>query len=551
MESHFLTEDKRISITGGGKSGEILRNKNWSVTSLGNPTEWPKELFTSLEILLNSPIPMMLCWGEDMVCFFNDAFLSGQCIRISQPVIGKKAKDVLPDIWDTLSSSIERVTRTGETLMQRDGRFSFSPVFGNEENITGVFIMCMERSEKLMPVRPGKGSEQQLQKLISNISAGIVLLMGKNMRVAVVNDAYAKLIGHTTADIIDKPIFDILPEAALAFMHIIENVRLSGKSYYQNDHPYSVCKKSIKTEGYIDLAYHPYQDDNGLITGVIVICHDVTEQVLARKKSEHIAWQRGKELDEAHKELLNYNNELEQLAYITSHDFQEPARKITVFIDLLEKSLEGSNEQCRTYIEKIKKSSKRSLSLIQDVLAYSQLSILPEKIATIDLQQVIESCEAEYKKLIEEKNAKIICTDLPEIDAVPLQMKKLFGNLISNALKFCSSDEAPLINITCFPLTKDEIHLNKLDQTNRYYYIQVKDKGIGFDQESADRIFKICHRLHSKEKYDGTGVGLAICKKIVHNHRGKIFATSESGRGATFHLIIPRHQSFGTQELFR
>ena len=165
-----------------------------------------------------------------------------------------------------------------------------------------------------------------------------------------------------------------------------------------------------------------------------------------------------------------------------------------------------------------------------------------DKVTTVDLQQVIEGCQSVHSQLIEEKNAKIICVDMPVIDAVPEQMHHLFGNLISNALKFSSADVAPLINIFCYPLTKDEIRINNLDINNRYFHIQVKDNGIGFNQESADRIFNICQRLHNKDEYDGTGVGLAICKKIVSNHRGKIFASSRHGHGTIIHMIIPAKQ---------
>jgi light-regulated signal transduction histidine kinase (bacteriophytochrome) len=166
-----------------------------------------------------------------------------------------------------------------------------------------------------------------------------------------------------------------------------------------------------------------------------------------------------------------------------------------------------------------------------------------DKISTVDLQQVIEHNMSEYSQFIQERNAKILCVDMPVIDAVPAQMHQLFGHLISNALKFTSTEIAPLINISCYPLTKDEIRHNNLDVNNRYHHIQVKDNGIGFHQESADRIFNICQRLHSKDEYDGTGVGLAICKKIIANHNGKIFASSRHGHGTTVHLLIPKRQN--------
>ncbi|KIC93960.1 hypothetical protein [Flavihumibacter solisilvae] len=140
MKAHFSTVDNLASLKGGGKAGELIRRTNWSETPMGKPGELPSELFTCLGILLNSPIPMVLLWGKDMVFFCNDSYISIPGSGKSRPVIGEKAMNVLSEIWVTLSTSIEKVMKTRASVLQEERRFSLSPIFGQEGNITGVFV---------------------------------------------------------------------------------------------------------------------------------------------------------------------------------------------------------------------------------------------------------------------------------------------------------------------------------------------------------------------------------------------------------------------------
>lgn len=183
------------------------------------------------------------------------------------------------------------------------------------------------------------------------------------------------------------------------------------------------------------------------------------------------------------------------------------------------------------------------LALIRDVLAYSELSNVSDHFTQVNLQQMIKDIEGDFELLIQQKNAKIIAIDLPTFEAIPLHMSQLFGNLVSNALKFSRPGVDPQINITSSIASKEDLSSLELDKYKRHYKIEVADNGIGFNPEHAAQIFNIFQRLHGKQEYEGTGIGLALCRKIVQNHQGKIYAVPEPGKGSRFIIILPEKQS--------
>lgn len=248
------------------------------------------------------------------------------------------------------------------------------------------------------------------------------------------------------------------------------------------------------------------------------------------------------ELEDANSNLYRSNSELEQFAYIASHDLQEPIRKISTFAQLLENNLGDIDDKSKSYFEKINSATTRMTALIRDVLAYSQLSNTNEQYERVDLNRSFEDTLADFELAIQQKNAVIKYSGLPVIEAIPLQMSQLFGNLLSNSLKYSKPDVTLTISLTGALLTKDEAAVYKmLDQTKSYYKIKFSDNGIGIREEQIDRIFNIFQRLHGQKEYAGTGIGLSICKKIVQNHHGDITATSTEGAGTTFTIILPDH----------
>ena len=234
------------------------------------------------------------------------------------------------------------------------------------------------------------------------------------------------------------------------------------------------------------------------------------------------------------------NDELEQFAYIASHDLQEPLRKINMFTDMLRKTVEGAGSKPQAYFEKITQSSSRMSRLINDVLEYSRLGRQGEQFVSVDLNDVLQIVLNDFELSVEEKGARVVICEMPVVPGNSQQLTQLFSNLLSNALKFNKGN--PVIEITAEPVdTAEMVLLTQLNPARNYTRISVQDNGIGFDKEFEEKIFTIFQRLHNRTTYSGTGIGLAICRKIVEKHDGFISASSNPSLagGATFTIYLP------------
>ncbi|HMH23279.1 MAG TPA: ATP-binding protein [Puia sp.] len=284
--------------------------------------------------------------------------------------------------------------------------------------------------------------------------------------------------------------------------------------------------------------YFNEKNEAWLIAGTL---QDITEQKTAEKDLEDQVQRRTEELNKANSNLSRSNQELEQFAFIASHDLQEPLRKIRIFSGLLEeKSREAFSEEGLRHLSKIRASAERMDRLIRDLLEFSRVNIKNELRVPVDLNEVIRKVLDDFDLAIKEKRAMIHAQQLPVIEAIPLQMNQLFYNLIGNALKFSRPGVPPLIQITARRLSSREaMKFSGLEAGQLYWAFEIADNGIGFDPSVADKIFTIFQRLNTRDKYEGTGIGLALCRKIVNAHEGLIFASSEKKAGAVFHLFLP------------
>ena len=539
--------------------GALTRSFDWSRTSIGSPEQWQQSLRTTLGIVLHSAFPMFLFWGEDLICFYNDAFRPSLGTDGKHPALGKKGTEVWPEIWDFIGPLLKKVMDSGEPVwfedqlvpFFRNGKiediywtFSYSPVYDDGGQINGVFVTCTETTQKVLVFNQLHDSERRFQNLVTDATVGIIVLIGKDMVVEIVNDAYGQLVGRSREELLGKPLFSVVPETEPYFRSIHEEVRTTGEPVYLSEHPYFVFVNGEKKEGFLNLVYQPYRGGDGHVEGVMVLCQDVTAQVTAKLKMEEIVAERTRELAAANRHLQRSNAELAQFAYIASHDLQEPIRKVATFTQMLEAALGDTTDRQQHYLGKIKNASARMLLLIRDVLTFSQLSRDTDLVRETDLSVIIDNVVDDLELLIDQKQATVTYGKLPVVEAVPLQMSQLFGNLISNALKFTRADSNPVITISGTLLDTAALKsYPMLDTRCAYYHMQVSDNGIGFDQHYAEQIFEIFQRLHGKKEFEGTGIGLAMCKKILQNHHGHIYATSETGQGATFHILIPENQS--------
>jgi two-component system CheB/CheR fusion protein len=290
---------------------------------------------------------------------------------------------------------------------------------------------------------------------------------------------------------------------------------------------------------------NPYSKAAGEPEVYIGVLQDITIQEQSRSCLEKVVEERTLALKLANTQLEKSNSELEQFAYIASHDLQEPLRKIRTFAGLLEKYIDD-REKTKVYLEKITESSERMMTLIRDLLEFSKLSKTQESYTGVDLNEVVQGITKDFELSIQEKKATIHHDPLPVIPAIPFQIHQLFYNLIGNSLKFSSQDVNPVINIRLRELSGDDVKKRPgLHPDTEYYKLEFEDNGIGFAQEYADHIFTIFHRLNGQHAFSGTGIGLALCKKIVLHHHGDIYATACENKGATFHVILPRKQGPG------
>ena len=258
-------------------------------------------------------------------------------------------------------------------------------------------------------------------------------------------------------------------------------------------------------------------------------------EIEEREASELKVRELNKQLIQNNSHLKTVNEELDRFAYIASHDLQEPLRKIRVFSDMIIQKKTGPADVDK-YVTKITNATIRMQQLVSDLLRFSRHSIQGGDFVDADLNDIVRDAITELEIKIQQTNAQIKIDKLPTVSVIPILMRQVFYNLISNALKFRKKEVAPDIHI----YVQQEEHPELTD--TRYYRIFVKDNGIGFENQYSDDIFVVFKRLHSYHEIEGTGIGLSICKKIMEQHNGVITATSELDKGATFMVGIPEKQ---------
>ena len=290
-------------------------------------------------------------------------------------------------------------------------------------------------------------------------------------------------------------------------------------------------------------------DDNGTPYRMLGSMLDITElkkamEEIARQKTilEDKVAERTLQLQKLNDALENSNHELQQFASIASHDLQEPLRKIHMFsAAIMERYGENMPAEMNSWFEKIVRSTDRMRALIIDILNFSRLSADVSCFKNTDLHELLKEVLEDFELSIREQNAEIRIGDLPELDLIPGQFRQVLHNLLSNALKFTRPGTPPHITLEVARV-RDKSFDGVHDPAGEYFHFTLTDNGIGFEEKFADNIFKLFQRLHPKDRFEGTGIGLAITKKIVERHNGLIIASSTKGKGARFDWVLPIRQ---------
>lgn len=375
---------------------------------------------------------------------------------------------------------------------------------------------------------------QEFEHLYRNFldaSAAMMWVSDVNGRVKFFNESWLAFTGRSLEDEIGHEWNgdEIYPDDAEACFTVYQ-------AGFKSRNPFEHEYRLLRFDGEYRWVHEniiPYFDGNNKISGFVGTCIDITD----RKETILLA----------NKELKKKNVDLEQFAYVASHDLQEPLRKIQSFSQLLISRF--ANElpgQAQDYLGRMDKAATRMRTLVTDLLTFSRVSTRSKPFIEIDLEREIHDVISDLEIRIKETGGEIRINDLPRVQADPSQIRQLFLNIIGNGLKFHRQEVSPVINITSRLFNKRDSGLSYRDIN--MVELTITDNGIGFDNKYAERIFEPFQRLHGVNEYDGSGIGLAICKKIVDRHQGKLSAHSTPGEGSSFIIELPLQQETGGVE---
>jgi len=382
--------------------------------------------------------------------------------------------------------------------------------------------LVTERTEELQNKNKElENSESFLLQLIDS-SVEYISVLDRNLNYITVNSKFESIINITRQQIRGMNVLELNPKVAGTVQYESMKKALGGETIYLDKRP-SIARPDL----YIDTYFVPLRIQNK-VQGIMIMARDVTEIVRTEKL-----------LEQKNQELSRSNEDLQQFAHVASHDLKEPVRKVRTFANRLGHELgESLSPNARTFLTKMEKAAERMSTMIDGVLQYSSLTALPAEVQSVNLNEIIKDILLDLEVSLSEKHAIVNTQPLPTIEGSSILLYQLFYNLIFNSLKFAKAGIPPDIRITSENISSAGNGTNVIEDN---VLIKINDNGIGFSDADAKRIFKPFSRLNSKDKYEGTGLGLALCKKIVERHGGTIEARGVEGMGSTFLIILPKN----------
>jgi len=403
--------------------------------------------------------------------------------------------------------------------------FKFEPPLSPYDEIRKKNIELIALSEKLTE------SENKYKQLANTIPILICVVNERN-NILLVNES---LENH-----LELPLLTFDRKSLANFIHVedLDSTLEGWNKARQNRSDYLGEVRIKRRNKYIwhFISIIPNKAEDGSFNSWLVYFVDINAQkmIVETLKDNTELKLIQSELESANSKLLFKNKELEQFAYIASHDLQEPLRKIMIMLSRAGEHL--SEDQKKTYyFDRITLAAGRLSNLITDVLNYSRIDNKTIQFEEVDLENVLMEVLGDLSLVIEEKNAIVTVNSLPKVRGLDTQLRQLFYNLINNALKF--STEQPSVTVNYGETPKDGVLLGL---TANYHVISVADNGIGMDSKYSERIFDMFQRLHERDQYGGNGIGLALCRRIIENHNGMINFTSNPGEGTTFWIYLPK-----------
>lgn len=502
-------------------------------------------------LLMQSPVPKAILKGENMTIeIANLALLKNIWRRKASDILGKNIFEVFPELKSQkYAQLLQEVFTTGKVhseseslLYLKDGKhehklyidYEYAPMLEADYTISGIKITIIDVTEKVETRKKIEESEKKFRSLTESIPQ-LIWETDEKGNALFASGKWLKYTGvQPNKEISWKTI--IHPNDLEENMKVWTN-SLTTRKVYKSD----VRLKSINGgyRWYSVIGEPVFDKDNKIIKWVGAFTDIQTEKAFTHELEKQVA-ERTKELEQYNIDLEKMNKELQSFAYISSHDLQEPLRKIQTFAtQIIEKESQNLSESGKDKFQRMQNAAQRMQTLINDLLSYSRTSTQERVFEKIDFCEIIDEVKEDLREELDAKSASIECEKTNVISIIPFQFRQLLYNLISNSLKFSKPDTDTVIKITSEIKPGDHFNNPALDEHQNYCHIIVSDNGIGFDQEYNTKIFEVFQRLHGREQYNGTGIGLAIVKKIVENHYGIITAKGEKNIGATFNIYIP------------
>ena len=490
------------------------------------------------DIVDHTPLPIAVYTGPELkIELVNPAMM--QAWGKGDQIIGKNYLEVLPETQNQpFFEQALQVLKTGTAFHAKDKKvelvvegvlqtyyfnYSFILLFDKQGEIYGVMNTGSDVTDLHLAKLQTQSTEQRLRMAIESSGMGtyeIDLATKKIKTSGNFNTIWS--IDHEIAN--EELIAKLHPDDQKLREKAHQESLITGKMCYEarilND---DGSIKWVKINGRI------ITDEDGAPATIIGIIQDIHEQKAFEEELK-------KQVAERTQELRRSNDDLLHFAGVVSHDLKEPIRKIKTFNSILKNECKADfSENAKKFLQKVDQSAQRMQNIIEGILAYSTLDKRSQPVEKINLDLVIENIKTDLELIINEKGAILVISELPEIEGAPILIHQLFYNLVHNALKFSKSDQPPRVIITS-NIIKNQEGIEVLE-------IKIKDNGIGLDPVFAEKIFDAFERLHSKDQYEGNGLGLALCRKIAKRHNGSITAAGEKDNGAEFTVTLPLKQS--------
>jgi two-component system, LuxR family, sensor kinase FixL len=447
----------------------------------------------------------------------------------------EEAQQRLKDEQNLLEGGVALVNKIEEHSCGGQKRWSAVtkvPVTGEDGRIVGLIGISRDITSLKQAEEEMKRSQAFLNSVIENLPITVFIKRADDLKFVLWNKAGEELTGRPAADFVGKSDHDFFPKDEAEYYIARDREALLSKTLVET--PEETMSTPHKGARIVHTKKIPILNESGEPEYLLGIAEDITERKAAQEKLEKFTAQ-----------LKQNNRELQDFAYVASHDLQEPLRKVRAFGDRLRtKCGPAFTDEGRDYLERMLNAARRMQILIEDLLEFSRVTTRAQPFVAVDLNRVAREVVSDLEVRIEQVHGRVEIGELPTLEADPTQMRQLLQNLIGNALKFHRKDETPVVKLRAELLSSGDTDRLKRGMAPAPGRCQlfIEDNGIGFEEKYLDRIFTVFQRLHGRGEYEGTGVGLAICRKIAVRHGGDITAKSQPGTGATFIVSLPLKQ---------